>query len=99
MTLFRGLLNRLARDLTTYRRQAAPSCWRMVTGEGRALTTGAGDLDGVDLDEVLGGRFRLAVQAVAEVNTSGVHDGPDRFDRIRHSYQEKVRDQQERTTR
>lgn len=87
MELIRGLLNRLARDLTTDRRQAAPSYWRMVTGEGRAVAAGKDDIEGIDLTEVLDGRFRLAVLAVAEVNASGMDGGPDRFDRIRHTYQ------------
>lgn len=91
MKVVGGLLDKLARMLTTDRRRVAPSGWYVDTGEGRAVAAGVEDLVGVDLDEALGARFRLAVLAVAEANASGVHDGPDRFDRIRHAYQERLR--------
>lgn len=96
MELIRGLLGRLARDLTTDRRQAATSGWYMSTGEGRAVAAGTEDLEGLDLDQVLDGRFRAAVLAVAEVNASGMDDGPERFDQIRHTYQRLAAAQQKR---
>lgn len=85
----RGLVRRLL-AVASKGRGSAPSGWYMNTGEGRAVAAGAEDVEGVDLGEVLDHRFRLAVQAVAEVNASGAVGAPDRFDRVQRAYQEKL---------
>jgi hypothetical protein len=60
----------------------------MNTGEGKAIAAGSEDLAGVDLDQVLDGRFLVAVQAVAEVNASGGEG--DRFEQVRQAYRQKL---------
>ncbi|WP_258948166.1 hypothetical protein [Lentzea californiensis] len=91
-TLLARALRRLATFATRLVNEPrrAESGWYVETGEGDAIAGGNEYLSNVDVDDVLGQRFRLAVQAVVEINGKPDLRQEDRFDELRRAYFKKL---------